>query len=193
VQIAALRASFAAVAEHAQLLVCSGNHDLNVRNPAGEMTAEWLAGCRRERVAVDGDSIELEDTLFSVCPWWEGPNTQAALERQLAEAATRRRERWVWVYHAPPKGALSWTGKQHFGDPLLPTLIARHRPTAVLCGHVHEAPFKLEGSWIDRIDDTWVFNPGHESGDIPARIEIDLDQGYARWSTSEGTEEQPLI
>jgi Icc-related predicted phosphoesterase len=29
---------------------------------------------------------------------------------------------------------------------------------------VHNAPFYPEGSWIDRIGDTWVFNPGREPG-----------------------------
>jgi Icc-related predicted phosphoesterase len=192
VQIAALRASFAAVAAHTLLLVCSGNHDLNVRNAAGEMTADWITASRRERVAVDGDSVEVKDTLFTVCPWWDGPDTQAGIGRLLAEAATRRKGRWVWVYHAPPQGALSWNGKRHFGDPLLPQLIERYRPTAVLCGHIHEAPFKKDGSWIDRIGDTWLFNAGHQIGDVPARIEIDFGKGRARWVTSEDTDERSL-
>jgi Icc-related predicted phosphoesterase len=96
------------------------------------------------------------------------------------------------VYHAPPEGALSWTGKRHYGDALLPELVKRHSPTAVLCGHIHEAPFKTGGSWIDRIGKTWLFNAGHQIGDIPARIEIDLTQQAARWISLAGMEEQAL-
>ena len=43
VQIAALSASFAAISRKTRLLVCSGNHDFNARNSAGEKTADWLS------------------------------------------------------------------------------------------------------------------------------------------------------
>ena len=130
--------------------------------------------------------VEIGDTLFTVCPWWDGPHAQARLEAMLEAASARRSGRWVWVYHAPPEGLLSWTGKRHYGDALLPTLIARHRPTVVLCGHIHEAPFKAAGSWIDRIGDTWLFNAGRQIGDVPARIEIDFDRKAARWISLAG-------
>ncbi|HKY90814.1 MAG TPA: metallophosphoesterase [Nevskiaceae bacterium] len=192
VQIAALRASFQAIAANAPLMVCSGNHDLNSRNAAGEMTAGWLTESPLPRVAVDGDSIEVRDHLFTVCPWWEGPATQAEVEQLLAAAAARRRGPWIWIYHAPPHGPLSWNGRRHLGDSLLPTLIERHRPYAVLCGHIHEAPFYEAGSWVERLGETWLFNAGHQPGDVPARVEIDLGKGRARWITSEGEEAQAL-
>lgn len=192
VQIAALRASFASVGRRSQLIVCSGNHDLNVRNRAGEMTADWLEAARGQGVAVDGDTLEVKGTLFTVCPWWDGPDAQAGVERMLDAAAQRRRGSWIWVYHAPPQGALSWTGKRHIGDPLLPALIERHRPTAVLCGHIHEAPFRTDGSWVERVGDTWLFNAGHQMGDVPARVEIDFAKRRAQWISIEGTEEQSL-
>ena len=53
-------------------------------------------------------------------------------------------------------------------------LIERHAPDAVLCGHIHEAPFKPDGSWIERRGRTWLFNAGRQIGDVPARIEIDF-------------------
>ncbi len=192
VQIAALAATFGAVAARSRLLVCSGNHDLNARDDAGEKTADWLAALRGARLAVDGDSVDIGDTLFTVCPWWDGPQAQARVEAMLDGAAARRGGRWIWVYHAPPEGPHSWTGKRHYGDPLLPTLIRRHRPDAVLCGHIHEAPFKADGSWIDRIDDTWLFNAGRQIGDVPARVEIDFALGAARWISLAGLEERAL-
>jgi Icc-related predicted phosphoesterase len=192
VQIAALSASFAAVAKKSRLFVCSGNHDLDARNAEGEKTATWLHALRSEALAVDGDTVSVGDTLFTVCPWWDGPHARAAVERMLESAAQRRTGRWVWAYHAPPEGALSWTGKRHYGDAVLPELVKRHSPTAVLCGHIHEAPFKTGGSWIDRMGETWLFNAGRQIGDIPARIEIDLAQQAARWISLAGIEERAL-
>lgn len=195
VQIAALRASFDAIADRAPLFICSGNHDLNARSDAGEKTADWLAPLRGERLRVDGDSHPIRETLFTVCPWWDGPEARGRVEAQLEDAARRRNGGggdWIWIYHAPPRGPLSWTGKRHFGDPLLPALIARHAPTVVLCGHIHEAPFKRDGGWIERIDRTWVFNPGRQPGPVPAHIEIDLGTRQARWITLEGIEEHRL-
>jgi Icc-related predicted phosphoesterase len=87
---------------------------------------------------------------------------------------------------------LSWTGKRHYGDPLLPALIERHAPTAVLCGHIHEAPFRSQGHWNARMGHTWVFNPGRQPGAVPARIEIDLAARSARWITLEGVEARAL-
>ncbi len=54
VQIAALCASLSAVSNKSRLLVCSGNHDLNTRNRAGEKTADWLARVRSDA----GDDAE---------------------------------------------------------------------------------------------------------------------------------------
>ncbi|RYX88762.1 MAG: phosphohydrolase [Comamonadaceae bacterium] len=193
VQIAALSASFAAIARKTRVLVCSGNHDLNARNSAGEKTADWLHRLRSGTLAVDGDSIDVGDTLFTVCPWWDGAHAAAGVEQLLEQAASRRGgRRWVWVYHAPPHGLLSWNGRRHYGDSLLPGLISRHSPTAVLCGHIHEAPFRAGGSWNDRIGSTWLFNAGQQIGDTPASIEIELSKGYARWNSIEGGETLPL-
>lgn len=192
VQIAALSATLAAVAKQSRLLVCSGNHDLNARNDEGEKTADWLGAVRNPALAVDGDSVVVGETLFTLCPWWDGPHARARLERMLDEVAQRRSGPWIWVYHAPPESALSWTGKRHYGDALLAELIRRHSPTAVLCGHIHEAPFKSGGSWIDRVDATWLFNAGGQIGDTPARIEIDFAQQTARWLSLAGVDERPL-
>jgi Icc-related predicted phosphoesterase len=192
VQIAALSASFTAVSKKSHVLVCSGNHDLNAWDDKGEKVANWLGAVRSAALAVDGDTVAIGDTLFTVCPWWDGPYTRVGVE-QLLEAASRQRTgRWVWVYHAPPESALSWTGKRHYADAALPELVKRYSPTAVLCGHIHEAPFKKGGSWVDRIGDTWLFNAGRQIGEVPARIEIDLTQQAARWISLAGLEEKAL-
>ena len=192
VQIAALSATYTALAQKSRLLVCSGNHDLNAWNGKGEKRADWLDPVRSSDLAVDGDTVDIGDTLFTVCPWWDGPHARVDVERMLELASQRRSGRWVWVYHAPPEGVLSWTGKRHYGDAALPELVKRYSPTAVLCGHIHEAPFKTGGSWIDRIGDTWLFNAGHQIGDVPARIEIDFGEQAARWISIAGVEERAL-
>jgi len=192
VQIAAVSASLTAVAQESHLLVCSGNHDLNARNDAGEKSADWLAAIRSAALAVDGDTVVVGDVLFTVCPWWDGPHARSGVERMLERAAEQRTGRWIWVYHAPPEGALSWTGKRHYGDAVLPELVKRHAPTAVLCGHIHEAPFKSGGSWIERIGETWLFNAGRQIGDVPARIELDFIEQTARWISLAGIEERAL-
>jgi Icc-related predicted phosphoesterase len=193
VQIAALSASFTAVSRKSRLLVCSGNHDLNARNGVGEKTADWFDAVRSDVLAVDGDTVEFGDTLFTVCPWWDGPHAKAGIEAMLEQASRQRNgNRWVWVYHAPPVGLLSWTGKRHYGDAMLPQLIQRYSPTAVLCGHIHEAPYQRGGSWIERVGDTWLFNAGGQIGDVPARVEIDFKRQAARWISHAGTEESAL-
>jgi Icc-related predicted phosphoesterase len=62
----------------------------------------------------------------------------------------------------------------------LPTL-----PDLVLSGHIHNAPFYPDGSWIDRIGKTWVFNPGREIGPRPTSIVFDLDAMTAEWFSLE--------
>ena len=194
VQIAALAPTFAALAQKSRLLLCSGNHDLDARNAGGEKTAGWLAPLRAAGLAVDGDTVTVGDTLFTCCPWWDGPLALAGVEALLAAAAERRaaHARWVWVYHAPPHGRLSWTGSRHFGDAELPRLVARHGPDAVFCGHIHEAPFVAGGGWAERLGDTWLFNAGHQIGDVPARIELDFAHRAARWISLAGVEDQAL-
>ena len=191
-QIVALRATLAGIAARTLLLVCSGNHDLNTRSPAGEKTADWLDPLRAAGAVVDGDTVEVGDVRFTVVGWWDGPVAQAAVEEQLAAAAPTDGRRWVWVYHSPPHGPLAWTGSKHFGDPVVAGWIERWRPTAVLMGHIHQAPFTPDGAWLGQLGTTWLFNAGKQVGPVPAHIEIDLDVSVARWISYQGTDEREL-
>jgi Icc-related predicted phosphoesterase len=56
----------------------------------------------------------------------------------------------------------------------------------VLSGHVHNSPFYADGSWIDRLGRTWVFNPGRQLGPQPATITLDLAAMTAEWVSLEG-------
>lgn len=168
----------------------SGNHDLTGPDHQGENAALWLADARAAGVPSDGDSLQLDDdTLVTICPWWDGPAGKEAVAAQLAADGARRPARWIWVYHWPPLGSPTcWTGKRHYGDPDLVDWIDQHHPDIVLTGHVHDPPFRPEGSWADRIGDTWVFNAGRQIGPIPARIELDLADGRAEWHSLMGVE-----
>lgn len=176
-------------AERTTTVACSGNHDLDHRTDSGEKAAGWIQEARALGVAIDGDSVHCGGWLVTACAWWEGPETLRELEAGLARASAERTDRWLWAYHGPPEGPLSWTGSRHFGDPELPRLIAEHHPDVVLCGHIHEAPRHPEGGWVERRDETWIFNSGAERGPVPAHVRLDLDARSARWSSPTGSEE----
>ncbi len=165
-----------------RLIVSSGNHDGNDRNSADESVAKWLEKARSLGALIDGDSFETDDLLFTVCPWWDGPESKARVAEQLRRDSERQRGKWIWVYHAPPQGSpTSWTGKGHFGDADLPMWIEEHQPDIVLCGHVHQAPFRTGGSWVEKIGNTVVFNAGRQIGSPPAFIALDTEAGTASW------------
>jgi Icc-related predicted phosphoesterase len=172
-----------------RVFISSGNHDLTGPDANGEQTALWLAEARAAGIPTDGDTVALDDTLLTICPWWDGPLGRAALDTQLKQDAPRRGQRWIWSYHWPPLGSPTcWTGRRHYGDADLVGWIEQHRPDFVLTGHVHQPPFKPDGNWADRIGDTWVFNPGHQIGPVPAHIELDFEAGTARWRSMMGEE-----
>lgn len=173
--------------------VSSGNHDLTGPDAQGEQAALWLTEARAAGVPTDGDSLLIGDTLVTICPWWDGPAGRAAVDAQLATDAARRPARWLWVYHWPPLGSPTcWTGRSDYGDADLVGWIDEHQPDVVLTGHVHQPPFKPDGSWADRINDTWVFNAGRQIGPVPARVELDLTEGSASWMSLLGIEELRL-
>ncbi len=193
-QIAVVTEYLTRIAAKTAVVVCSGNHDLDGENAYGERTARWLDGARAAGVHVDGDSVETERELVTVCPWWDGPNTRADVDRQLAADAARvAGRRWIWVYHAPPDASpTSWTGKRYYGDDALNAWITQHEPAIVLTGHVHQSPFAAGGAWIDRLGSTVVLNAGRQRGPRPAAIEIDTDTAEARWFSVDGVEERSL-
>lgn len=172
-----------------RLITCSGNHDLDSRDPAGEKVAKWIGEFRQKGVPADGESVLIDETLFTVCPWWDGPLTREAIGRQLEADAARRPARWVWVHHAPPdKSPTSWGGTRYFGDVALAEWIAAYSPDIVFSGHVHQSPFARDGSWVDRIGGTWVFNAGHQFGAPPAHIVLDTGRGEAVWISAAGVQ-----
>lgn len=178
------------IASMTRVIFCSGNHDLDFRSPEGEKMARWVEDVRKLGVVVDGDALVLDDTLYTVCPWWDGPQMRDRLTAQLAADAQRRGSlRWVWAHHAPPRNSpTSWSGKQSYGDADLVDRIAQYQPDLVISGHIHQAPFVAEGSWADRHGATWVLNAGRQYGAPPAYIVIDTTIGEALWISAMGAQ-----
>jgi Icc-related predicted phosphoesterase len=165
-----------------KVILCSGNHDLDERNPEGEKIARWVGEMRALGIACDGDSLTIGDTLFTVCPWWDGPLVKQRIAEQLRDAAASQPSKWIWIHHAPAANSpTSWSGKRYFGDVELVDWIQTYQPTMVVSGHVHESPFIPDGSWYDRLGDTWTFNVGRLFGRPPPHIVLDLDSHKAYW------------
>jgi Icc-related predicted phosphoesterase len=170
-----------------RLLVSSGNHDGDSRSAADESVAQWIREAKADGLFVDGDSLELPGGLVTICPWWDGPVSRAELEAQLAREAQKVTGRWVWIHHAPPAGSpVCWTGRKFGGDECLLEWIRRFAPDLVFSGHIHNSPFYAEGSWVDQIGKTWVFNPGKQIGASPSYIALDLEAMSAEWISLEG-------
>lgn len=170
-----------------RVVVSSGNHDGDGHDEHAESVARWIRDSRGPQLHVDGDAVELEGTLVTVCPWWDGPVSRARLEAQLARDAARPKARWVWVHHAPPAGSpVCWAGKKAIGDDHLAAWIREYQPDLVLSGHIHNAPFYPQGSWIDRLGRTWVFNPGRQPGPEPTHLAVDLEAMTVEWVSVEG-------
>ena len=188
-QVVAIVKHLRRMSAQTRLLVSSGNHDLTARDAAGEKSAVWMAQVRRLGIPCDGEALEIDDTIVTVCPWWDGPQSRAAVGAQLARDAARRAKRWIWVYHAPPGDSpTSWTGKRHFGDDDLVAWITEYRPSMVLCGHIHQSPFRKGGSWVDQVGDSWVFNAGRQIGPVPSHIVVDTEAQEAHWYSLAGTQ-----
>ncbi len=182
VQVLVLEKYLASLAERTTVLAASGNHDLDGPGDQGEQVSGWLTALRGETLVGDGSSIDIDGIRFTVCPWWDGPLTRAAVADQLAAAAVDRPATWIWLYHAPPAGTvLCRDGHREFPDHDLAGWIEEHQPDIVLCGHIHQAPWVDGGSWHDRLGKTLVFNAGKQLGPIPPHITIDTEAGTAHW------------
>jgi len=187
VQTAVIMKYFRDIGARTRVLVCSGNHDLDARNAAGEKTSRWIMKARHLGIPTDGDAVEIGNILFTICPWWDGPQARAEVDAVLKRDAARRSGPWIWVYHSPPTASpTSWSGTRHFGDADLNQWIATHAPDIVLTGHIHDAPFRPEGSWVDRLSATWVFNAGRQLGPVPTHVVFDTTAHAALWSSVEG-------
>lgn len=192
-QVVVVGAYLKDLAAQTRVIVCSGNHDLDGTDPAGELAATWFQDLAAHGIHFDGHTIDLDSIRITACPWWDGPAGRARIGEHLARDAVDRPAHWIWLYHAPPTGSpTSWAGRRAFGDEALAGWIADYGPDIVFSGHVHQSPFVEGGSWVDRVGATWVFNAGHQIGPVPCHIVVDTDASMALWSSLEGMQEVAL-
>ena len=197
-QIVVVQKYLELLSDKTRIILCSGNHDLDERDEAGEKISKWIGEAGSLGIAHDGESLTIGDTVFTICPWWDGPRVKDNIARQLKKAASEpHHNRWIWVHHAPAaKSPTSWGGSRYFGDDELVQWIANYKPDIVLSGHVHQSPFIKDGSWFDRLGETWVFNVGQQFGRPPTHIMLDLENQKAYWFSAEGEQsidlDQPL-
>jgi len=174
------------IAARAPLLVASGNHDVD---DDGEAT--WLREIAGHHLFVDGNTVAWNGVAVTLWPW---RGSQAApLPRGAAHdlpGLTR-----IWVHHAPPAGSrvgYGARGRAAGVSAALTDKIRRHRPQLVVSGHIHDAPFRTEGSWWDRLGDTLCLNPGRQHGHEPSCIVVDFDAGELEWLSASVREQRPL-
>ena len=170
------------IAASTPIAVCSGNHDLDALNDAGERVSTWARSLGVNAYG-DGEIVICGDYAISLLPWWDGPVGAAAMRDQVADhAAVSAGRSWIWVHHAPVAGsATSWDGTRQQGDEVLAELVDEHQPSAVLSGHIHDAPFLDGGDWADRRGDTLLLNGGRQMTSTPSHVELDLTSGMAVW------------
>ncbi len=189
-QAAVVGQYFRKLASQKPLIVCSGNHDL-VEEYDGSRSTEWLDDLAVPGLVVDKGCWEDERLRILSLPWWETEEDRERIEQWLDSQVRQNDLRPVfWVNHAPPSGTkTSWNGKRDLGDKHLVRWIGKWRPTAVFSGHIHNAPYYPDGSWIDKVDDTVVINGGQQVGEKPATVEVHLEAGVVVWCGMEGCEE----
>lgn len=171
------------------LLSSSGNHDIQETLADGERAAVWMEDLRSSRLKPDYTSYEKDGVLFSICPWWDGPDTRARTELRLKEDAAREKKTWIWLHHNPPAGtSVAWTGTEYGGDRVVVEWINTYQPDFVFSGHIHNAPFYATGSWHTRVGKSVVFNAGKQPGPEPTRIVLDLLERRAEWHSIEGVD-----
>jgi len=107
-QIVVVRKYLTLLSGITRVILCSGNHDLDERSPEGEKISRWIGEVRELGVACDGDSLTIGDTLFTVCPWWDGPLVKARIENQLREACRSAAEA---MDLGPPRAAGQFPGE----------------------------------------------------------------------------------
>ena len=133
----------------------------------------------------------LDEMLFTICPWWDGPITRDGIAAQLAEAAPSSRTQAVDL---DPSRAAGQVADQLGRHPLF----RRHRACAVdrrvpaghrvLAATCISRPSSRTAPGSTASATTWVFNAGQQFGAPPTHIIIDTEAGEALWFSSAGNQ-----
>lgn len=94
---------------------------------------------------------------------------------------------WIVLEHEPPSGSRVATGPA--GQLLEKSIGLEFHPGYLVCGHMHDAPWRKGGAWWDRLDRTILFNAGCDPrGSFPSHILLDTARREATWRHSSGSE-----
>lgn len=175
------------------IAVCSGNHDdwatpyfyinwlvLDEPNLHGDLTNKIIQIGEEEILLTcfpwrDYEEPELLDPTSGAVDGrrWKRDNytTECILSRLTEGEKLREGRPWVWLHHNPPTFTeISGEGE---ASRILKYWIGKHKPTAVLCGHVHLAFLENEGGTSGHIGNTILSNPGRNRSQVRYNI-IDL-------------------
>ncbi|NIQ13301.1 MAG: phosphohydrolase, partial [Candidatus Dadabacteria bacterium] len=71
--------------EITNIIVCSGNHDLDARNSGGEKYSKWILKVNDLGIPADGKNLIFDGFLFTILPWWDGPELLNEIENKITE------------------------------------------------------------------------------------------------------------
>lgn len=82
----------------------------------------------------------------------------------------------ILISHNPPKGATvdAVNADLHAGSQMFTDFILKHKPLAVICGHIHE------GRGVEKIGETTVINPG-SLGEKETYVWLNLEKEGDSW------------
>ena len=199
------------------LAVCSGNHDHNT--PLRAQRPEALAGIPddvREEVlslltaghwmdCLESDRIVTDQRtkvvttpggglVVTAVPYdFDGGDDHDDLWGDGAMLRDQQKIPWLVLHHEPP-AEVKVGGRM--GNRQLYYKIQEYRPDFVVSGHLHNQPYV--GSFADRLDGTWCFNPGLPEqslamqSSIPNHIVLDLVARTATWHASPNVGNLPI-
>ena len=200
------------------LAVCSGNHDHNnlalqdprARRLAGIhgderpevlsllLTEHWMDCLENDRIVTDRRTKVVMTPggrlVVTAIPYdFDGDENHVDLWEEGGRLQRQEQTPWLVLHHEPPAG-LKVGGR--IGNRQLCHKIQEYRPDFVVSGHLHNQPYV--GSFADRLDGTWCFNPGHPEhdqavkSDTPNHIILDLAGRTATWLASPLTGQLPI-
>ena len=200
------RAQSVVVRKYIELLESEDPADHLLRQPRPRFARRasarrWRAGsatCTARRCPSDGSrSLMVDDTLITICPWWDGPLVRADVARLAAEA--RRSARPLDL--GPPCAARQ-VADELGRQPLFRRCRARANGsprtsrTSSSPATSTSRPSSAAARGSTGSASTWVFNAGHQFGAPPAHIILDTDEAMALWFSAAGNQyvrlDQPL-
>lgn len=128
-----------------------------------------------ERILVSTHPYAFDDSDRGNAGLWEAASKIRAEQRVC----------WLAIHHEPPAdtkiGGIDGSHSLYWHVNSTP-------PNYVASGHIHDAPFWTEGSWMDRIGPTVAFNPGQSScaaARFPNHVILDTSLRLAKWTATD--------